>query len=225
MSLAQRVEQIEARIAAACERSSRNVKDVSIVAVTKYVPLEAVREILEFGFEHVGENRWQDAQEKWNELGERGTWHFIGHLQTNKVKDVVGKFAYIHSLDRLSLAQELNKKAGALGIKARCFLQVNVSGEESKYGLSPDELFPFVETLKNMEHLQIEGLMTMAPYEAEPESTRPVFRGLRELRDKLNEAQILDYEVVHLSMGMSNDFEIAIEEGATWVRLGSVLTS
>lgn len=194
-----------------------------MIAVTKYISLSATREALEHGLDHIGENRWQDAAEKWGALGERGTWHFIGHLQTNKVKDVLGKFHYIHSLDRMSLAKELQKKAAAHGIKVPCFIQLNVSGEESKHGLDPAECLSFAKEVAKLDHLEVVGLMTMAPHEADPERTRPVFRGLREWKDRLNDEEIFPQPLKHLSMGMSNDFEIAIQEGATWVRLGSVL--
>lgn len=223
MSLQQRIQQVEDRIAEACRRSGRNRDDVQMIAVTKYVSLESAVQAVHAGLDHVGENRWQDAEPKWKAIGTKAVWHFIGHLQTNKVKDVVGKFAYIHALDRLSLAQELERKAAALGQTVNCFIQVNVSGEETKHGLPPEQLLSFVESIQSFGHLHVMGLMTMAPYEAEPESTRPVFRGLREWRDRLNASGLLPYEVKHLSMGMSNDFEVAIEEGATWIRLGSVL--
>jgi PLP dependent protein len=221
--LQQRIEHVEHKVLEACERAGRTRDEVQIIAVTKYVSLETTGLALHAGLTHIGENRWQDVQPKWEAFHQLGTWHFIGHLQTNKVKEVVGRFTYIHSLDRLSLAKELEKKAAALGIVVQAFIQLNISGEDTKYGMEPQALFDFASELKKMEHIRVVGLMTMAPYEAEPEATRPVFRGLREWRDRLNEANILGYEVPHLSMGMSNDFEVAIEEGATWVRLGSVL--
>ncbi|MCS7459277.1 YggS family pyridoxal phosphate-dependent enzyme [Paenibacillus doosanensis] len=223
LQLSQSISYVEDRVAQACARAGRERKDVQIIAVTKYVSMETTGEVFRHGLEHVGENRWQDAEAKWKAFGDRGTWHFIGHLQTNKVKDVIGKFAYIHSLDRLSLAKEVEKKAAALGITAQCFIQLNVSGEDTKFGLAPAELPAFVEAIRPLKHIRVVGLMTMAPYEAEPEATRPVFRGLRELRDQMNRELALGYEVPHLSMGMSNDFEVAIEEGATWIRLGSIL--
>ena len=223
MNLRERIDTVQARVAAACRRAGRQVEEVSVIAVTKYVSLDTTRAVLDEGLLHLGENRWQDVKPKWEALHERGTWHFIGHLQTNKVKDVIGKFAYIHSLDRHSLARELSRQAEQRGTTVQAFLQVNVSGEESKYGLPPEELPAFAKEMSKLPHLHIAGLMTMAPYEMEAEATRPVFRGLRELRDRLNDQGVLPYPVQHLSMGMSNDFEIAIEEGATWVRLGSVL--
>lgn len=222
--LKNRISHVEERIRLACARSGRERSEVNTIAVTKYVSLETTSQVLRLGLEHIGENRWQDAREKWEELGSQGTWHFIGHLQTNKVKNVIDKFTYFHSMDRLSLATELQRKAEVLDIAVKCFIQLNVSGEQSKFGLDPQELFQFAKEIKHMDRLQVAGLMTMAPHVVDPEQTRPVFRKLREWKDRLNEEMILDSTLQHLSMGMSNDFEIAIEEGATWVRLGSVLT-
>ncbi|UJF35147.1 YggS family pyridoxal phosphate-dependent enzyme [Paenibacillus hexagrammi] len=224
MALRDQILEVQTRIQAACERSGRSRQDVELIAVTKYVSLETTRAVLDEGILHIGENRWQDVKPKWEALHDRGTWHFIGHLQTNKVKDVIGKFDYIHSLDRLSLAKELDKQAAAKGLQLKCLLQVNVSGEESKYGMAPEELFDFgSEISAQMKHIHIKGLMTMAPYDVDAEAARPYFRKLRELRDLLNGRDIFPYEVKHLSMGMSGDFEVAIEEGATMIRLGSVL--
>ncbi|RAV19817.1 YggS family pyridoxal phosphate-dependent enzyme [Paenibacillus contaminans] len=223
MGLKERIAEVDKRVEEACRKAGRSTNDIHIIAVTKYVSVEATAEVVKHGIREIGENRLQDAAPKREAIGDEASWHFIGHLQTNKVKDVIGKFEYIHSLDRPSLAAEIDKKAAALGIEAKCFIQVNVSGEESKYGLAPESLFSFAESLKSYGNIRVVGLMTMAPLEAEPEATRPVFRGLRELRDELNSRSILPYEVSHLSMGMSNDFEVAIEEGATWIRLGTVL--
>lgn len=223
MNLADRIQQVERRVNDACARSARPREQVHTIAVTKYAGLETTEQALRHGLLHIGENRWQDAKEKWERLGTQGTWHFIGHLQTNKVKDVIGRFAYIHSLDRYSLAQEIHKKAAAMGIRVNCFIQLNVSGEDTKFGLAPDQLFSFAEQLSSLHHIRVVGLMTMAPYESQAEATRPIFRELRLLRDQLNEKSIFDEEIIHLSMGMSNDYEVAIEEGATWIRLGSVL--
>lgn len=226
MNLQDRITEVEERLSQACRRSGRNRDDVKVIAVTKYVSLQTARSVVEAGYNRIGENRWQDVRPKWEVLNEERDdieWHFIGHLQTNKVKDVLGKFSYIHSLDRLSLAKELHKRAERMEQKVNCLVQLNISGEDSKYGIEPEELFSFVEQIRNYPAIQLSGLMTMAPYESEPEQTRPVFRRLRELRDELNERALLDYPVTELSMGMSGDFEVAVEEGATWVRLGSLL--
>jgi PLP dependent protein len=223
VELRSRIEQVNKRISAACERVGRSPEDVRVIAVTKYVGPEVTEAVLDAGLTDIGENRWQDAKEKWERLGDRGTWHFIGHLQTNKARDVVGKFGYIHSLDRLSLAQEIEKAAAKLEIRQKCLIQVNISGEESKFGLPPEQAAEFVREVSGMPHIEIAGFMAMAPLEHAPEATRPVFRGLRELRDKLNAQHAAPYEIRGLSMGMSGDFEVAVEEGATWVRLGSIL--
>jgi PLP dependent protein len=236
MTVAQRIEAVEQRLAEACARSGRNRSDVELIAVTKYVGAEQTQNVLRQGLTHLGENRWQDAADKWNAITGSGwdgsrehapagqaVWHFIGSLQTNKVKDVIGKFTYIHSLDRLSLAQAVERRAEQLGLVVPCFLQVNVSGEESKHGLAPDELLPFAKELSAFRRIRPVGLMTMAPIDAEGERSRPFFRGLRELRDELNAKAVLAEQVDGLSMGMSGDFETAVEEGATWLRLGTVL--
>ena len=223
LNLEDRIRQVGMRVSEACRRSGRSREEIRIVAVTKYASLELTEQIIERGFDQIGENRWQDAREKWMRIGDRAVWHFLGRLQTNKVKDVVGKFEYIHSIDRLNLAEAIDRKAAALGVTVNGFIQVNVSGEATKTGVAPDELMTFADQLKDLQHLRIVGLMTMAPHEADPERTRPVFRRLRELRDQMNASAILPYKAADLSMGMSNDFEIAIEEGATWIRLGSVL--
>ncbi|RUT47918.1 YggS family pyridoxal phosphate-dependent enzyme [Paenibacillus anaericanus] len=223
MSLKERIEHIRQRVKEACERSGRSEEEVNIVAVTKYVSLDTTRSVLDEGILHIGENRPQNAVPKWEALGGRGTWHYIGHLQSNKVKDVIGRVQYIHSLDRLSLAKELEKRAAATGTKVLAFLQVNVSGESSKQGIQPHEAAAFLKETAELSHVKIIGLMTMAPIVDDPELTRPVFRALRELRDDLNTQALTKEPLKELSMGMSDDFEVAIEEGATWVRLGTLL--
>jgi len=226
VSIRARLDDVDRRIREACARSGRRREDVGIVAVTKYVGERTAREALRAGLVHLGENRWQDAAPKWRALQDEEpgpVWHFIGSLQTNKVKDVVDKFAYIHSLDRPSLAEAINRRAEQLGIRVPCFIQVNVSGEASKHGLQPEELIGFARTVANLRGIAVAGLMTMAPFVDDPEDARPVFRSLRELRDELNRAAVLPEEAPGLSMGMSNDFEVAVEEGATWLRLGTIL--
>ena len=157
---------------------------------------------------------------KYHRLNGKGTWHFIGTLQSRKVKEVVEIFDYIHSLDRLSLAKEIEKRATK---KIKCFIQVNVSGEKTKHGLEPSELIPFVNELQPFSKIEIVGLMTMAPNEDDPENTRPFFRQLKQLQLEVKQLQ-LDYAPCdELSMGMSNDFQVAIEEGATFIRLGTSL--
>ncbi|MCM3078462.1 MULTISPECIES: YggS family pyridoxal phosphate-dependent enzyme [Brevibacillus] len=221
--LKERLEQIEKRIQAACDRSNRKREEVKIIAVTKYVEADTIGNLLAVGVEDIGENRLQDALPKFEKYGDKGIWHFIGHLQTNKAKEVVGRFAYVHSLDRVSLAQELNKRGEMLNQVVSCFLQINISGEETKFGLSPDDVLAFLQETSNMKHIKIVGLMTMAPVVDNQEEARNVFRGLAEWKERINDRGFPHAEVTELSMGMSSDFEVAIEEGATYIRLGSVL--
>jgi len=221
--IAENLRQVQATIAACCDRVGRNPSEVQIVAVTKYVSLETTRSALEAGIRHIGESRTQDAVPKWEALGaEAATWHFIGHLQTNKVRDMIGRFTYVHSLDRLSLAEELNKRGAQQDIVTRCMVQVNISGEETKHGLNSQDVPDFLMILRDMPHIEVSGFMTMAPYVEDPEETRWIFRKLRELRDRMKE-KYPELPLEHLSMGMSNDYHIAVEEGATFIRLGSTL--
>lgn len=216
-------EQVKKRIAESCHRVGRDPNEVNVVAVTKYVDQERTKAVLDLGLDHIGESRVQDAIPKWEHLGDRGIWHFIGHLQRNKVKEVVSRFSYIHSLDRFSLAQELDKRGRALNHRVQCFLQVNVAGESQKFGISPQELEDFASEVANLSCIEIAGLMTMAPLTPRSEETRSIFRELKQIQIRLQQKNHPNLQVPGLSMGMSQDFEIAIEEGATWVRLGSVL--
>ena len=202
-------------------RSGRDPKEVNVVAVTKYSDLDTTRQVLDLGLMEIGESRAQEAVPKYKALGDRGTWHFIGHLQRNKVKDVVGRFTYIHSLDRFSLAQEINRRAELAGCTMRCFLQVNVAGEATKFGLAPEEVANFAQEVAQFPHIHLEGLMTMAPRVENSEEEWPIFRELSRLRQEIQKEKGLT--LPHLSMGMSRDYVIAVEEGATWFRLGSVL--
>lgn len=223
MSIKEKWLVVKERIEQACARSGRKPEEITVVAVTKYITSEEMREVFAAGLDHIGENRVQEALVKWEELGDQGTWHFIGHLQTNKVKYVLGKFQFIHSLDRLSLAHEIEKRAQRLGIQIPCFIQVNVSGEASKFGLPPEEVEAFVEQLADYPSIRPIGLMTMAPYVEDPEETRPVFHQLKTLQLRLQDRKFEHAPLTELSMGMSNDYTVAVEEGATYLRLGSCL--
>lgn len=217
--LAESLERIRREIAAAARRAGRDPEAVRLVAVTKTVGVERIREALALGLHDFGENRVQEALPK-VQLFPRERWHFIGHLQTNKVKKVVGSFVLIHSLDRYSLAEALQQEGEKRGCLVPALVQVNVSGERSKHGLAPEELADFLAALRDFPRIKVEGLMTMAPYTEDPEETRPVFRRLKELQQ---EAEARGMALPHLSMGMSNDFTVAVEEGATIVRIGSSL--
>ncbi len=223
MALESRLRDVENRLEQACSRSGRRRQDVRIIAVTKYVSTATAEAVVEQGVTHIGENRWPDAKAKWEALRGQAVFHYIGSLQTNKAKDVIGRFDYIHSLDRASLAEAIQKRAQTLDLTVPCLLQVNVSGEQSKHGLEPEAVKPFLEELRRFDRIKPIGLMTMAPFESDPEATRPVFRALKLLKEELNASSVTDEPLTELSMGMSNDFEVAVEEGATWVRLGTVL--
>jgi hypothetical protein len=218
------LEPVLERIHRAAGRAGRVAADVRIVAVTKSQPLEAVRAALAAGLGDIGENRVQEAlskMEAWPEAPVR--WHLIGHLQTNKAKRAVGRFALIHSLDSLRLADELERVAAARGLVQDVLVQVNVAREPQKAGVAPDGAEPLVEHIGRLPHLRWRGLMTMAPLTDDAGVQRATFRGLRELRDRLRDSRSPMADGGELSMGMSQDFEVAVEEGATLLRLGTIL--
>ena len=212
-------QKILAEIEQAATEAGRDPGAIKLIAVTKVATLEQLLEASALGITDFGANRVQDAAEQVKNLpGAR--WHFIGHLQTNKVKDVLPVYTLIHTLDRFSLAKQLQQVAERFDCTAETMIQVNVSGEESKFGLAPGELPGFIEQLDMFDRINVQGLMTMAPYVEDPEEARPYFRRLKLLRD---ENAVEGIELPELSMGMTNDFKVAIEEGATMVRIGSAL--
>lgn len=220
MPVAENLIQIKQRIENACKNSNRNSEDIQIIAVTKYVTNERAAEAMEAGIKHFGENRVEGIQAKFDYFQDKVHYHFIGTLQSRKVKEILPYIEMIHSLDRESIAKEINKRSERV---IPCFVQVNTSGEDSKQGLDPSEVETFIEKLANYPKVQVVGLMTMAPLTENLSALRKTFSSLRELKEKI-EGKGLSYAPCHfLSMGMSNDFEIAIEEGATHVRIGSAL--
>jgi len=212
---------ILARIDSIAEKHGRKASEIQLVAVSKTNPPEAIREVLEAGQRAFGESRVQEALPKLDALPPEIEWHFIGHLQTNKIRKVVSRFVLFHGVDNQNLAQQMNRIAGEIGVTASVLLEVNVSGEESKFGFDPKTLPAALEVLLPLPFLRIQGLMTMAPYSDDPESARPYFAKLRELRDRL--AGETGNPLPELSMGMSGDFEQGIAEGATIVRVGSAI--
>lgn len=222
MEVRENLQKIQQNINDACKRVGRDTQEVKIIAVTKYVDEARTKEVLDAGIIHIGENRVEGGVEKFEALGDRGIWHFIGSLQSKKVKKMIDKFSYIHSLDRLSLAKEINKRA-IEGKKVNCFVQLNVSGEETKSGISSDELIPFIHALAEYPAIHVVGLMTMAPFYEDAEKTRPIFRKLKQLQEEVKALKLPYAPCDELSMGMSNDYIVAVEEGATFVRLGSSL--
>ncbi|MEW6358583.1 MAG: YggS family pyridoxal phosphate-dependent enzyme [Planctomycetota bacterium] len=215
---------VRGRMSAACQRAGRPADSVALVAVTKTVDAATARMLYDLGVRDFGENRVPQAEEKAAALsGLDIRWHMIGHLQRNKVKKALPLFGMIHSVDSLRLAKEIDKEAQKRGSAIDVLIQANTSGEESKFGLAPGDALPLVKEAAGMAGLRVRGLMTMAPFYDNPEDCRPCFRALRELRDEIAKAGIENVEMKHLSMGMTNDFEVAIEEGADIVRVGSAL--
>jgi len=215
MIIAERVERVGERVEAACRRSGRSPEAVTLVAVTKGVAAQAIREAVAAGIAHLGENRVQEAEAKRPELAdlEAGVrWHMVGHLQTNKVKTAIGLFDIIHSVDSLRLAEAISKRATKA---VSVFLEVNVEAEPNKYGFALDELPHQHETISRLQHIYVRGLMTVAPQAHDSEAVRPVFSRLRNTAESLG--------LHELSMGMSDDFEVAVEEGATCVRVGRAI--
>ena len=204
---------VQASVAEACRRSGRSPADVLLIAVSKTVDLERIREAVAAGALALGENRVQEAKDKVEALGHPVPWHLIGSLQTNKARDAVRIFDCIHSVDRIDLAREVDRRAGAAGRTLDVLLQVNVGDEPQKGGAAPDDVKRLVDESAALANIRVVGLMAIPPHVEDPEATRPHFRRLRELRDALG--------LRHLSMGMSADYAVAIEEGATMVRVGT----
>jgi pyridoxal phosphate enzyme (YggS family) len=211
---------VGARVAAAAERAGRSPEDVLVVAVSKGFPVEALAGALEAGVEVLGENRAQELVAKATALGERVRWHFIGHLQTNKVRNVVGVAELIHSVDRATVAEAIAARARSLGIVQNVLVEVNAAGDPSKHGVVPADAPALVEAVAGLEGVRLRGLMTMPPWPARAEDSRPHYRALARLGESLAHRASLGPE---LSMGMTRDFEVAVEEGATIVRIGEAI--
>jgi hypothetical protein len=223
MSVAENLARVKEQIADAAIRSNRSPESVKLVGVTKTVELEQIKEAVSAGLHILGENYVQEARNKIEQVGAQARWHFIGRLQSNKAKFAVKLFDLIQTVDTLKLATELNRRAQPLGRVVPIFIQVNLAGEASKGGVHPDECLRLIRQISELTHLQIRGLMTMPPFFNDPERARPYFRRLRELSQEISEAQLPGVEMHELSMGMSGDFEVAIEEGATLIRVGTAI--
>jgi pyridoxal phosphate enzyme (YggS family) len=221
--LADRLHAVEERLAAACRRAGRNRAEVTLVAVTKTVGIETAQELAALGVRDLGESRPQELWHKAAALGPDVRWHLIGHMQRNKVDRTLPLTTLIHSADSLRLLEALEAEAARRGQPGEVLLECNASGETSKQGFALAEVPALVPRLSALKFVHVRGLMTMAAYDAEPEHCRPTFAALRRLRDELAPQLTPPHSLEHLSMGMSNDFEVAVEEGATIVRLGTVL--
>lgn len=221
MSFGENLASVQARIAAACARAGRNPAAVTLLAVSKGMPPEAVREAADCGLTLFGESKVQEAKAKIPLCPDRLRWQMIGHLQSNKCRDAVHCFEMIQSVDSLVLAQEINKWSDKQTKTMPILLEVNLAGESTKFGFKPEQALAELESINALPKIEVHGLMTIAPWTPEPEKARPIFRQLRELKARCEDK--LGAPLPHLSMGMSGDFEIAIEEGATIVRIGTVL--
>jgi pyridoxal phosphate enzyme (YggS family) len=223
MPIADNFKTVMNRMAAATARAGRDPASVTLVTVTKTVNIERIREALSAGATILGENRVQEAKEKIEHLGPLASWHLIGHLQTNKAKYAVKLFDLIHSVDNLELAAEIDKQAAKIGKVQDVLIEVSIAGEAAKAGVGIDDAVSLVRQAAMLRNIRIKGLMTMPPYSDNPEDSRPYFKKLKELSSIIYNENIPDVSMAELSMGMSGDFEVAIEEGATMVRVGTAI--
>ncbi|MGL4791844.1 MAG: YggS family pyridoxal phosphate-dependent enzyme [Anaerotignaceae bacterium] len=226
MSIKENIKEINNRIEAAAIKSGRKKEDITFIVVSKTVGVDRIKEVLEAGETILGENRVQEIMEKYEPLGcEKESnvikWHLIGHLQTNKVKYIIDKVDLIHSVDSFKLAEEISKKAVAKNIKAKILLEINIANEDSKFGYKVEEVLSAVEEIKDLPNVYIEGLMTVAPFVENPEENRVYFKKMKQLAVDIGEKKLDNVNMDILSMGMTGDYEVAIEEGATMVRIGT----
>ena len=219
--LAENLQNVEERIQAACARANRDRNEVTLIAVSKTKPVSMLEEVYAEGIRCFGENKVQELTEKHDKLPSDVKWHMIGHLQRNKVKYIVDKVDLIHSVDSVRLAETIEQEAAKKDVIVPVLVEVNVAEEDSKFGLKVNEVLSIIEEISKFPHIRIKGLMTIAPYVENPEENRPVFARLRKLSVDIAEKNIDNVSVEILSMGMTNDYEIAIEEGATMVRVGT----
>ncbi len=215
------LQEVESQIQAACRRAGRKREDVTLIAVSKTKPVSVLKEAYDLGVRVFGENKVQELTEKYEALPKDIRWHMIGHLQTNKVKYIIDKVELIHSVDSLKLAETIEKEAAKKNITVNILVEVNVAEEESKFGLKVDEVIPFIEKIASFSHIRVCGLMTIAPFVENPEENREIFKNLHNLSVDITAKNIDNVTVSILSMGMTNDYVVAVEEGATMVRVGT----
>jgi len=214
------LEIINGKIKKAALRANRNPEEIKLVAVTKTATIEQIKEAINAGVKIIGENKVQEAKEKYQILNADIEWHLVGHLQTNKVKYAIEIFDLIHSVDSIKLAKEIDRRSLQFGMITNVLVEVNVSGEETKYGVKPEEVEPFIKEISEFSRIKVRGLMTIAPIAEDEEEIRPYFRKLRELSKEIKSKNIKNVKMDYLSMGMTEDFEVAIEEGANMIRVG-----
>lgn len=216
-------EKVVENVKKACERSGRNFQDVTIIAVSKTKPLSDVEELLAHGITEFGENKVQEMVDKYEHVSKPVNWHLIGHLQTNKVKYIVDKACLIHSVDSVHLAKEIEKEAAKKDVVVKVLIEVNIAQEESKFGIREDEVYSLIDAIKDMPHVHVMGLMTIAPFVDNAEENRIYFRKMHQLLLDIKSKCIDNIDMNVLSMGMTNDYEIAVEEGATMIRVGTAI--
>lgn len=219
--IAENYKQVKENIAQACRAVGRNPEEVTLIAVSKTKPVEMLQQAYDAGARCFGENKVQEIMDKYPCLPEDIKWHMIGHLQRNKVKYIVDKVELIHSVDSLRLAETIEAEAKKHQVKVPVLIEVNVAEEESKFGLKPEEVIPFLETISHFEYLQVKGLMTIAPYVEDPEENRQIFKNLKQISVDIKEKNMNNITMEILSMGMTGDYQVAVQEGATMVRVGT----
>ena len=215
------IDEVRKRIENSAKKVGRNPDDILLLAVSKTIDVPKIIDALACGLNSLGENRVQEIMEKYEPMGDGINWHFIGHLQTNKVKYIIDKVCLIHSVESIKLATEIDKKAEKSGVVMDILVEVNMAGEESKFGIAPSECESFIRELSKFKNIRVKGLMTVAPFTENPEDNRIYFRKLKEMLVDINSKNIDNINMCELSMGMTGDYEVAIEEGATIVRVGT----
>ncbi|HEY4544269.1 MAG TPA: YggS family pyridoxal phosphate-dependent enzyme [Tissierellaceae bacterium] len=218
--LKENLEELILDIEESAKKVGKTKEDIKLVGVTKTIDLDVIEEAIRLGLTDIGENRVQELTDKMDNINEDVNFHMIGHLQSNKVKDIIGRVELIHSLDRKSLAKEINKRAKQNDISADALIEVNISGEESKFGLNPKDVKKFIEDIEKYGNINIRGLMTIAPHTNDEKIIRETFSGLRKLSEDIEKSNYKNVSMDYLSMGMTNDYKIAIEEGANIIRVG-----
>lgn len=219
--LSENVALVRSNIKRACEKSNRSTDEVTLIAVSKTKPLSDIEELITYGEMEFGENKVQELVDKYEHVSKPVNWHLIGHLQTNKVKYIVDKVCLIHSVDSIHLAKEIEKEAAKHNVTVNILIQVNIAKEDTKFGIAASEVYNMIDEIKNYEHIKVKGLMTIAPFVDNPEENRVHFRNLHQLLLDIKSKNIDNIDMSILSMGMTNDYEVAIEEGATMVRVGT----
>lgn len=219
--LKQNLEDVINNIKIACKNSGRDEKEVTLIAVSKTKPLSDIEELMDYGVNDFGENKVQELIDKYENIKAPVDWHLIGHLQTNKIKYIVDKVTLIHSVDSIHLAKEIEKEAAKKGVVVNVLIQVNIAHEDTKFGIDENQIYDILNEIKSFPHLKVKGLMTIAPFVEDAEENRPHFRNLYQLSLDIKSKNIDNIDVSILSMGMTNDYMVAIEEGATMVRVGT----